>query len=468
MTDSRSSARRRTLHLLSASASAALLALGGCAGVSAPPAPRVVPPEAWYAGAAAATAPAAPADGRWWRAFGDPALDTLVETALRENADLRVAAARVAQARALANGADAGARPRLDVAGGAQEGRDTLADPRSGLLRGGFQASWEPDLFGRAALAGTAAARDAEGAELDRRAAAVAVAAEVATAYVEAAALGRRHQLARQSVDLLERRLLVARRRFEPGASTRPEIDRLEAECRLAGAEAIELERAQRVRLRQLALLVGAPRDLDAPAFAGMETAPIPAPAAVLPAELLERRPDVRRQASAVEAAAARLGLAKRDLYPRIEFDWAGSLQSLRPEGQPATRGLAIGYGVSLNLPVLDGGRIRTAIAVREAAAQEAMAAYDKAMLEALADAETALRGHAAAIAGEKSSLEAMRLDAAAARRTQALFDAGLATVDAVIDARRAALRTQDAWLQARMQEWASAIAVRRAFSGPV
>jgi multidrug efflux system outer membrane protein len=222
------------------------------------------------------------------------------------------------------------------------------------------------------------------------------------------------------------------------------------------------------VRLRQLAVLLARTTDIEPPAFPGLDGWRAPALEPLLPADLLERRPDVQRQARAVEAAAARLGLAKRDLYPRIELDWAASAQALHAEGQGAAHGFAIGYGVSVSLPVLDGGRIRARIAVQEAAAREAMADYEKSMLGALADAEIALHGHAAALAQERQLEQALQLSAQAADRTQALFGAGLVEVDAVLDTHRGYLRARDAWMQARAAEWVSAVAVRRAFAGGV
>jgi len=465
MSDFRPMPPRRSLLALAA---LALLTATGCSTALDRAAPHVAPPAAWAADLPAGTGGSVPEGPSWWQAFDSVELDALVDRALRENVDLRLASARVAQARALVDDAAADVQPRLGAEAGALDGRDTLADPRSGLLKAGFRASWEPDLFGRGRLASIAASRDTEAAELDRVAIRIGVAAEVATAYFEAASLTRRQQVAQEAVATLERQIEVARRRFELGQSTQVDIDRLQAALGLERAGAIDLGRARRVRLRQLAVLLGAPGDIEPPTFPGVDTSPIPAPAPLLPADLLERRPDVQRQSRAVDAAAARLGLARRDLYPRIEFDWAGSRQSLRAQGQGPTGGFAVGYGVSLNLPILDGGRIRANIAVQEAAAQAAMADYEKAMLGALADAEIALREHAAAVAGERELEQAMDASSKAAQRTSALFRAGLVEVDAVLDTHRSQLQARDAWLRAREAEWVSAVAVRRAFAGSV
>jgi NodT family efflux transporter outer membrane factor (OMF) lipoprotein len=453
---------------LLALAALALLTAAGCSTIPEPATPRVTPPAAWAADVPAGASGLVPDGSPWWQSFENPELTALIDRALLENSDLRLASARVAQARALTDGAEGDVRPHLGAEASALNGRDTLADPRGGLLRGGFRASWEPDLFGRGKLALIAASKDAEAAELDRKAARTGVAAEVATAYFEAASLTLRRQVAQDAVATLQRQVEVAQRRFELGQSTQVDIDRLQGTLGLERANVIDLARARRVRLRQLAVLLGATQDVEPPTFLGVGTTPIPVPAPLLPADLLERRPDVQRQSRAVDAAAARLGIARRDLYPRIEFDWAGSRQSLRAEGQGATYGFAVGYGVSLSLPILDGGRIRANIAVQEAGAQAAMADYEKAMLGALADAEIALHEHAAAIASEKELAQALDASSKAAQRTNALFGAGLVGIEAVLDTNRSHLQTQDAWLRAREADWVSAVAVRRAFAGSV
>jgi multidrug efflux system outer membrane protein len=176
----------------------------------------------------------------------------------------------------------------------------------------------------------------------------------------------------------------------------------------------------------------------------------------------------VQLQARAVEAAAARLGVAKRDLYPRIQLDWAGRKERLSVDGASASPALVVGYGLTVSLPILDGGRIRSNIAVHEARAEEAMAAYEKAMLGALADADIALVQQVAADASVSALEQALRAGADASRRSQRMFDAGLVGLDTVLDVHRSHLRAQDALLQARGAQWAAAVAVRRAFAGRV
>jgi NodT family efflux transporter outer membrane factor (OMF) lipoprotein len=450
-----------------AAAAATLLALAGCATSIAPPASTLAVPAMWSVDTPLASGEAGRADDAWWRDFGSAELDALVESALHANRDLRIAAARVAQARAGIDAADADRLPQLGLAAGASRGRDSSADPKAEVTSVGFRASWEVDLFGAKWLASTAATRDAQGAELAHQAMRVAIAADVATAWFEIQALVQREAVSRDAIATLQRQIEVTRRRFEVGQSSALDMDRLVAELRQEEAAAAELQGAQRSRLRQLAVLTGATKPNAVPGAIAANASNVTA-AAPLPAELLERRPDVQMQARAVEAAAARLGVAKRDLYPRIQLDWAGRKERLSIDGASAAPSLVVGYGVTVSLPILDGGRIRSNIAIHEARAEEAMAAYEKAMLGALADAEIALVQQVSADASVSALQQALRAGADASRRSQRMFDAGLVGLDTVLDVRRSHLRAQDALLQAQGAQWNAAVAVRRAFAGRV
>lgn len=460
-------------NALATAACTALLMLAGCA---TPPASSVGTtadvevPGGWTTpvASAASTPPAEGAAGQaWWRAFGSPELDALVDAALAANRDLRVLAARVAQARAVVDMADASRAPQLAGHAETRRGRSSSADPKSALVAAGVRASWEIDLFGRLALESSAAANDAQAAAWQWQAARVGLAADVAAAYFELQTLQRREGAARESLATLERQVAVASRRFEAGQATALDRDRLAAESQQQHAGVAQLQGAQRTRLRQLAVLLGQP----APVAAFKATAaPAPEPVApVLPGELLERRPDVQARARALDAAFARLGVARSEVYPRLQLDWAGQRERLSIDGAAtAAPRWVVGWGVALSLPLLDGGRIRAGIAANEARVQQVMAEYEQAMLVALAEAEVALARWAAAESQVLALRRAMDSAAQAARHGERLFDAGQADMGAVLDVRREFLRAQDAAWQAEGERWAAAVALRRAFAGGV
>lgn len=455
------SSRRTLLIALAALASP----LSGCATASASRAQaRVDVPAAW---AEVPTGAGAPAAAEWWRDFGSTELDALVAAALQANPDLRSAAARVAQARAFVDGTDAERRPQLGALAGARRGRDSSADPKVDATAFGLRASWEADVFGRSALAGSAARADALGADEALAAARTMLAADVAEAWFVLRTLARRIELGQQADAIAMRQIEVAKRKLDAGQASALDVDRWQAEQAQEQAALAQLRGEQRVRLRQLALVLGASRAPE-PVPAAISGAAPQAPAALLPGELLERRPDVRGRAHALDAALARLGVARREVYPRLEIDWAARKERLAVAGSAASPQLALGYGVTLSLPLLDGGRIAANVAIHEAKAQEAMAEYEKAMLAALADAETALARWTAADDAVRQWQQAEASADTAARRSQRLYDAGLADAGAVLDARRGALRSRDVLCQAEGARWTAAVALRRAFSGKV
>jgi multidrug efflux system outer membrane protein len=220
------------------------------------------------------------------------------------------------------------------------------------------------------------------------------------------------------------------------------------------------------VRQRQLAVLLGAsqPPVLDLKAEAVMPQAPAP----LLPADLLERRPDVQRQARALDAALARVGVARREIYPRLQIAWAGARERLAAIGGSASPISVVGYGISLSLPILDGGRIRSNVEIQEARAQEAMAGYEQSMISALADAETSLVQWSASEASLRELLDAREAGDMAAQRAARMFAAGMADATAVLDTQREQLRVRDAVAQAEGQRWTSAVRLRRVFAGTV
>ena len=448
---------------------ATFMLLGGCS--TAPPASSPTSldtPQAWSVDVGAESSSKPMTATAWWRDFGNAELNALVESALLANTDLRIAATRVAQARALVESTDADRYPQLGLAASLQRGRDSSADPKANVGRGALRASWELDIFGDKGLASLAAERDADGAELTRQALRVAVAGEVMTAYFDAQSLVRREAVGRSSVETLERLIDVTHRRFQAGQINKLDIDRLEAELGLERANIAQLKGAREVRLRQMAVLLGRSNPPMGLTFPSNDKGSSAMPALILPIELLERRPDVRGPARAIEAAVARLGVAKRDLYPRITLDWSGSKERLSIGGASASPTTVIGYGVALSLPVFDGGRIRANIEIHDAKAQEAMLVYEKAMLVALADAEAAVVQLASASESVAALETAQAAGATAVTKSERLFNAGLVDINTVLATRRSYLKGYDGLLQGQGAQLTAAVAVRRAFAGRV
>lgn len=444
---------------------ALVLLLAACAGAPQRPATAVTVPAQWQQAMAASGS--GEAGQPWWLAFRDPQLEALVQRALSGQPDLRVVAARVAQARALSDGTEAESRPQLGATAGVQQGRTSSADPRSRATAAGLQARWELGLFGRNDLAEGAARADQRSAEAALQAARLTLVAEVASAYGDWVTLERRAAVASASAEAAQRMTEVVQRKHQAGMLPAVEVDRWRAQQAGDRAQLERLKGEASQRLRQLGLLLGSPTAPDIRADTATGLMPQP-PAPMLPAELLERRPDVAQKASALDGALARLGVARREIYPRLQIDWAGRRERLAVQGAQLAPQWVVAAGVTLSMPLFDGGRIRANVAIHEARANEAMAEYEKALLSALVDAEMALGAWSAAQAMAQHSADAEQAALTAERNSGRLFDAGLVDAGVVLDAHREALRALEARLQADGARWQAAVALRRAFAGPL
>lgn len=337
---------------------------------------------------------------RWWTVFGDPVLESLVARAVEGSPDLRLAAARVREARAAARAAGAELLPSVDLDGAYARTKTSGnvftfpgADLHQSRYRGGFDAAWELDLFGGLRRGVEAATADAESAEADGRAALVALQAEVARVYVEFRGAQRRRAVLRTQAASGVDRLSLLQARLAAGIGTDLDVAREEALLRATEAQVPDAERDVAQARHRLGVLLGrAPGALDVELAAD---APIPLPPARvvvgLPAELIARRPDVRRAERALAAATARIGVARAELYPQISLTGAFGLESLRASDffESASRFWSV--GPAIRWPLFSAGRLRAQVDGAEARQVQALAAFDGAVLAALEDVENAL-----------------------------------------------------------------------------
>jgi NodT family efflux transporter outer membrane factor (OMF) lipoprotein len=424
--------------------------LCGCAGVApaarpaGPPALATLAPAAWQApwphgGEVQAL-------GRWWQRFDDPLLVELVTAAQAAAPTVASATSRIAQARAARVAAEAALQPRLDSSASAARGRQDLSLPVGTSLSAGVQASWELDLFGGLGAGRDAAVARLEGARADWHDARVAVAAEVATAYVslracEAQALQneRDAQSRAETARLTE---LASRSGFRaPADAALARGSAASAAATLAAQRAsCELERKGLVALTALdeaalrARLAAGAAQVPQPAAAGLGAAPVPAQA-------LAQRPDLRSAEQAVLASAAAVGEAEARRLPRIALNGSLGVSRVTAEGFSAQGSTwAIGP-VQVTLPIFDGGSLRAGADAARARYDEAGALYRARLRNAVREVEAALvrlQG-----SSEQTPLAQAALDGfeAALRATEARYRGGLASQFELEDARRTAVQ---------------------------
>ncbi|MCF8709620.1 efflux transporter outer membrane subunit [Rhizorhapis sp. SPR117] len=317
--------------------------------------------------------------------------------------DVRVAQARLREARANRD-AIAGARlPRLNASGAAttnrvsENGQIPIGNipgfPRDyDLYDAGFDASWEIDLWGHAARQTEAASARAQAAEAEQRSVLVSLHAEIAQSYVDLRAA--QALLASAKADALAQDQLarLTQQRFEAGESSRSDYIRAESRARAAAAQAPVLEADIRAAAYRIALLVGQPPEAMNDPLLG--NAPIPTPPADiamgLRSDMLRRRPDIQAAERRLAAATADVGVATAELFPRFSLIGSIGQQARTPGDLTDNASMRFQFGPSLHWPIFSGGAIRAQIRGADARADAAAANYEKAVLTALNESETA------------------------------------------------------------------------------
>lgn len=427
--------------------------LAGTAPAALPPSPAFAPPALPPAAAVAATAgePDAVALAQWWTRFGDPVLDALVQDALAHSPDLRSAQAQLREARAARQAAGAELGPSVSATASASRStssRATGSGATRELYSAGFDASWEPDLFGRLRNGRAAAEASLGSAQEQLRDTRVTLVAEVARNYIELRAAQQRQALADAALAAREQTLQLATWRQQAGLVSDLDVAQARTDLESARAGLPALRAAVVAARHRIEVLLGqAPGTLDARLAAPVAIAVPLAPAGIavgIPADTLRQRPDVRGAERRLAAQAARLGEARAARYPSLRLTGSIGWDALAAQGLGDSGTLARSLLASLTAPIFDAGRIRAAIGVQDARLEQARVAYESAVLLALEDVENALT--ALASAQERAARLADAL--AAARNTRAIADyryqSGLADFLAVLDSQRTLLALED------------------------
>lgn len=450
-------------------AAAALALLAGCAAGPDYKAPASTLEASFVSPAAAGEAPA-----DFWRAFADPLLDALIADAMRANADVRSAQARLQEARANAGLADADKLPTVNLGAGAGRARQFVGTDlvTDNYVSASAAFNWELDFFGRARRASESAAAQVQAGEAGVPAAQRLVGAEVATQYLAYRALQQRLLVAQESLVNQRESQRIVQSRADLGRGTPLDVARANALVETTEASIPALQGALDRTAFRLATLAG--RSPRATLGALAETRPLPSlpavPAAGLaagtPQQLLERRPDIRVAERQLAAATAAIGVAKADLYPHISLIGLLGFTSTRAADLFDAGGRTSNVGASLSWTALDFGRVRNRIGASEARAQQALVQWEQTVQLALEETEGALAQYTRSVQQATRLENAARESAEAARLARVRYEAGAADFLTVLDAERTLLSARDALVQAQQGSLGGLVAVYRALGG--
>lgn len=416
--------------------------------------------------------------GEWWRAFQDPALNDLESEAMATNQNLKVAAARVTQARALVGVARADRIPQINAGFGAT--RDKPSAVSLGLpqgqdvaptttWRGLLTVSYEVDLFGRIADRVSAARSDFEATQATFYSVQLALQADVAQTYLALRETDEELALLRDTVRLRGDSVRLLQRRFDVGEISELDLARARTELATTRSDASALER-QRAQLEHaLAVLLG-----KAPAALSLTTSPLPnempAIPAGLPSSLLERRPDIAAASRVMAAANARIGVAKAAFFPVLNLTAAGGFESaeLGDLFKWSARTWALGplLGTVLSMPLIDGGRNRANLDRSYGALEESVGNYRQQVLVAFAEVEDSLSNVRTLDEQSLATRDAITSATRAVSIAQSRYRAGATGYLDVIDAQRSLLAVQRLDTQIKGARAGSTVALIRALGG--
>lgn len=401
-----------------------------------------------------------PADlAHWWTTLGDPALNSLIDQALAQNLDLRDAASRLREARALRKGASGQWFPTLNASGSVQRTRASenttpkAAQAGGGgglttnLYSAGFDAGWELDLFGGIARSVEAAEADVGAAADYRRDVQVSVLAEVALNYVEARSFQDRLDIARENLKSQTETFQIIESRHAAGLVQDIDLERARSNMENTRSRIPELSTQLTRAKNRLATLLGEkPGALDA---VFKQSEPVPDPpvrvAIGVPADLLRRRPDVRRAERVLAAETARVGVATADLYPKLRLNGSIGLESLTGGDLFKTASRTFGIGSIVDWPIFSGGQIRSRIQAQSEVQQQAYIGWQSAVLSALEEVDNAVTAYANEQLRHASLQRSAKSATRAATLARSRYDSGVADFIEVLDADRERLTTQDA-----------------------
>jgi outer membrane protein, multidrug efflux system len=423
----------------------------------------------------------------WWKRFGDPELNKLVERALAQNLDVETAAARIKEARAREIVAGAANSPEVDAralasrqrisehaipipptsGSGGAPGQFGLPGSEFSNFRVGFDASWEIDLFGKTRRSVEAARGRTAAAIWNRRDVQVSTAAEVASAYLALRTLQQQIAIAQAEVDRQRLSEELIRARVRGGLVTGQDLAQQSSQLSSAMAAIPPLQAQANQQIHALGVLTGEiPEALIAELKPSAAMPPVPTVPVGLPSDLLRRRPDIREAERNLAASTADIGVATADLYPTFSLTAAPALVSTALGSLLEWGSRNYNASATLNWPIFNGGRTRANIAVANAIQEQSLIKYRKTVLVALQDVEDALTK----IDNERRRSAGIEQALATARRAEDIarsrYRGGLVTLSDVLQAQASRISLQDQLIETKGALSRDTVALFKALGG--
>jgi NodT family efflux transporter outer membrane factor (OMF) lipoprotein len=455
--------------------------------------PETPQPDHWSGSSAVSAAEPAAGEAalaHWWRQFHDEQLDQLIQSALKENLDVQIAGARIAESRAQR---DIVAGAELPTVGGsAQYTRYRLpgaitrlpgevlapVDPTLAssvripsylnLYQLGFDASWEIDLFGGTRRAIQAADASTQAAIAAQRGVVVSTLAEVGNDYLALRATQQRLAIAEHTLDTEQLLLELTQSRHNAGLASDLDVQQAQAQLEASRATLPALQAQVLQSIHALAVLVNRlPEDLETPLSPSALPPPVPPTIPIaLPSELLQSRPDIQQAERTLAAATAQVGIAEAQRFPSLSLTAATSLVSTQLNQLVHHDSWTWNAGGSLTAPIFEGGRLAANQRAAEATMQQTELQYRQTVLQAFRETEDALQNYGAASERLRALQTSARAQRLALERATQLYRSGLGSYIDVLDADRTAASADDQIAIAQQDQATALVAIYKALGG--
>jgi multidrug efflux system outer membrane protein len=414
---------------------------------------------------------------RWWGAFGDPLLDSLIERAVVNNHDLRAAAARVREARALRG--EQRSRYFPEVVAGGSATRNRISENTEGgqfgpggeeysLYEVGLDASWEIDVFGGVRRGNEAADAELSAAVEDRRDVLVTLLAEVARNYTELRGFQQRIALSERTIQAQQETVALTQSRFDAGIASELEVAQAKTQLAARQAQLPPLRSGLMAATHRLGVLLGQePTALlaELTPLSAIPTPPDRIPVG-LPSDLLRRRPDIRRAERQLAAATARIGVETSELFPKFAINGGIAYESAQIGDLFKGGSEAWSFGPSFRWNIFNAGRVRSRIEAANAQEEQAIIYYERTVLTSLEETENALTD----LVQEQYRRQALREATEASRRSVSLaefrYTSGIGDFLNVLESQRALYLAEDELVASEASVTRSLIALYKALGG--
>ena len=397
---------------------------------------------------------------QWWRNFNDTNLDAYIATAIQSNLTLQIAEARVREARAQKGIVSGGLWPSLGSS--ASYSRNLYGKngfpPLGGfgvplgynLYNADFDAAWELDVFGGQRRAVEAARAQIGAAEYSQTNVLVSLLAEVASDYISARAYQQRLAIAQDNIRVEQDVLDLTSNRFENGLGNDLDVQQAKALLNATEAQVPSLQTGFDESVYSLAVLLGQPPGALVDEMSATNRIPLTPPFVPvgLPADLLQRRPDIQQAERQLAAATAQIGVAKADLWPKFSLTGLVGLQSVSANNWFDYASKYWDAGPTVQWEIFEAGSIVANVHVQNARQEEALDQYRQTVLVALQDTENALTAYAREQVRRESLAQSVDADRQALDLATQLYKSGLADFLRVLNSEASLYTAQDALVQ--------------------